>query len=545
MARKLLPALLLTLAIPFLGFAAPLHAQQAEREVNVYFFWGEGCPHCEKEKPFLEGLQQRYPSVNVHDFEVWNSSENRSLFIQVGKALNADVGGVPFTVIGEQYFVGYLSDQTTGKNIEAAVADCAQSGCPDVVGTLLNPLAAQEEEQEEAPANEESEADLPDIAGPEQDARIRIHFFYTGGCPLCSEEKAFLQDIAATDEYVDVLSYDVGTDAYARELYGKALEALDTKATSLPLIAIGEQYFIGWNKDGTTRNAILEGIKCAQEDRCPDRIQQFLYSPISGPSYEKSDTEKESVLPDVLTLPFLGDVKTKNLSLPIFTLIVAGLDGFNPCAMWTLIFLIGLLLGMKDRKRMWILGTAFIMASAGVYFLFLSAWLNLLLFIGFILWVRLAIGLVALGGGGYYLKEFFLNPHGGCKVTGGERRQKVFARMKEITQNSHFALALGGIIILAVAVNLVELICSAGLPAVYTQVLTLSDLPMWQYYLYLLLYILIFMLDDLFIFFSAMITLQMTGLSDKYARVSHLIGGTLMLLIGLLLIFKPEWLMFG
>jgi hypothetical protein len=149
------------------------------------------------------------------------------------------------------------------------------------------------------------------------------------------------------------------------------------------------------------------------------------------------------------------------------------------------------------------------------------------------------------GGGVYNLREYFINKESGCKVTGDEKRQRVFEKLKAITQKQQFWLALGGIIILAGAVNLVELICSAGLPVVFTQILALSNLAKWQYYLYMLLYIFIFMLDDLIVFIVAMVTLKMTGITTKYTRLSHLIGGILMLIIGLLLIFKPEWLMFG
>jgi hypothetical protein len=106
-------------------------------------------------------------------------------------------------------------------------------------------------------------------------------------------------------------------------------------------------------------------------------------------------------------------------------------------------------------------------------------------------------------------------------------------------------LALGGIIVLAFLVNLVELVCSAGLPAIYTQILALNNLANWQYYFYIFLYVFFFMVDDLLIFIVAMVTLKMTGLSTRYARYSHLIGGILMIIIGILLIFKPEWLMFG
>ena len=161
------------------------------------------------------------------------------------------------------------------------------------------------------------------------------------------------------------------------------------------------------------------------------------------------------------------------------------------------------------------------------------------------MWVRVAIGLLALVGGGYNLREYFTNKTGGCKVTGNEKRRKVFEDLKKITHRQELWIAVSGIILLAFAVNLVELVCSAGLPAIYVQILTLTGLPTWQYYAYLLLYIFFFMLDDLFVFFIAMKTLQMTGITTKYSRISHLVGGTIMILVGILLIFKPEVLMFG
>lgn len=385
------------------SFVYPLNNALADtpKEANIYFFWGKGCPHCAKEKPFLKKLQDRYPNVNIFDFEIYKSKENRDLLVQLAKKLNADATGVPFTVVGERYFVGWLNEETTGAAIEKAVQCVFENVCQDIAKSVIE------------------------------------------------------------------------------------------------------------DKNG------------------------------------REKMEREFKLPEKLELPLFGEISTKNISLPVLTVIIGALDGFNPCAMWTLIFLISLLLGMQDRLRMWLLGGAFIVASAAVYFMFLAAWLNLLLFLGFVFWVRVMIGLVAVGGGGYYLKEYFTSKDGACKVAGGEKRRRVFEKIRALTHESSFWLALGGIIILAFAVNLVELICSAGLPAVYTQILTLSNLAKWQYYLYISLYILIFMLDDLIVFFAAMITLQMTGLSAKYSRASHLIGGALMAVIGLLLIFKPELLMFG
>ncbi|HPO05711.1 MAG TPA: glutaredoxin [Candidatus Gracilibacteria bacterium] len=403
MLKKIISSLLFLSIFIFSNFAVQADSLGKNEKVNIYFFWGQGCPHCAKEKSFLQKMQEKYAEIELHDYEVWGNSENRNLMVEFGKRLKASVNGVPFTVIGEKYIVGWMDEANTGTQIE-------------------------------------------------------------------------------------------------------------------------------------------EVIKCALTQNCADLGEDIIKG---NQNVNKTVAEKESQIPPVLTLPLLGEIKTKNISLPVLTIIIAALDGFNPCAMWTLLFLISLLLGMQDRRRMWLLGSAFILSSAVVYFLFLAAWLNLLLFIGFILIVRILIAGVALGGGSYYLKEYFLNPHSTCVVSGSKRRQRVFEKLKKLTHEKHFLIALIGIVLLAVAVNLVELICSAGLSAVYTQILSLSRLSIWQYYGYLILYILVFMIDDLLVFFTAMITLRITGLSEKYSRISHLIGGFAMILIGVLLLFKPELLMFG
>ncbi len=364
-----------------------------------------------------------------------------------------------------------------------------------------------------------------DVNFPESEP-IPIYFFYGDGCPHCADEEVLLDKIQ--EDYprrVEVLSFEVWYNDDNKEYLSEVADELGITVTSVPFTVIGQYYFIGYQDDESTGANIENAVQQCLDFGCAD---------IGSKIYIGS-----------LSVPFLGDVNPENFSLPTLTVIMGLLDGFNPCAMWTLLFLITLLLGMENRRRMWVLGIAFIVASAAVYFLFMAAWLNLLIFLGFILWIRIAIGLVALAGGGYNIKEFFTNKSGTCKVTKSEKRKKVFDRLREITHEKNFFLALAGIILLAIAVNLVELLCSAGLPAVYTQILILNDLAVWQHYLYLLLYILFFMLDDLFVFALAMITLRATGLTTKYTRASHLIGGILMLIIGILLIAAPEWLMFG
>ncbi len=195
-------------------------------------------------------------------------------------------------------------------------------------------------------------------------------------------------------------------------------------------------------------------------------------------------------------------------------------------------------------KRMWILGGAFIAASAFVYFMFMAAWLNLFLFLGFVWWMRVGVGLVAIGGGLYYLKKYFTKKADVCAISEDVKKQKVLDKLKAVVEKKNFWFALVGIILLAGVVNLFELLCSAGFPAIFTKVLSMSELPMWQYYFYLLIYLFFFMLDDVVVFAIAMFTLQTVVFGKKYNRFSILIGGFFMLAIGFLLLLRPEWLSF-
>jgi len=391
--------------------------------------------------------------------------------------------------------------------------------------TLVTPVFAQD-----------SILSSGDFNNPENKADL--YFFWANGCPHCSNEKEFLKELEQKYLSLEIHYLEVTRDEKSVELLKKVGEELDVNISGVPFTIVGEHYFIGYNEQ--TGVAIEEAVQCALQNGCYDAVGSLITSttPFSEP-------QKAKTIPEKIDLPFVGEMETKNISLPMLTIIIGALDGFNPCAMWVLVFLISLLLGMKDKKRMWILGSIFIVTSAFVYFLFMSAWLNLILFLGFIVWIRIGIGIIALIGSGYSLKEYFTNKEAVCKVTNNEKRKKVFENLKDITQKQKLWMAVGGIILLAFAVNLVELICSAGLPAVYVQILTLTELPSWQYYAYLILYIFVFMLDDLFIFFVAMKTLQITGITTRYIRAARLIGGIVMFIVGISLIFKPELLMFG
>jgi glutaredoxin len=379
----------------------------------------------------------------------------------------------------------------------------------------------------------------PPVAPPP--AAVDVQVFWRIGCPHCEKARIFLQAAAARDPGLRVHEYEINAEALNRRAFARAVEYFSIANPAVPLVIVGNRHWVGYDDDATTGSAILSAVTACRASPCAD-VGVGLFADTTRSPVAPAPVQ---AMPKAVSLPLLGEVEIATLSLPALTVLLAAIDGFNPCAMWTLMFLMGLLVGIPDRMRMWALGAAFIAASAAVYYLFLAAWLNLLLFLGMMLWIRIAVATVALAGGVYYLREFFVNPEALCRVTGSASRQRVLTQLRAIALEQRFWLALVGIVALAVAVNLVEFVCSAGIPAVYVQVLTLSALPAWQYHAYLLLYILVFMLDDLLIFIIAMKTLQVTGLTGAYARWSHLIGGVLLLLIGVLLLLKPEWLAFG
>lgn len=388
---------------------------------------------------------------------------------------------------------------------------------------------------------------------------VNAYLFYGDGCPHCASErqflnemkKQFLNDEKSPTKRFSLYEFEIYYNRDNALLMQKVAKALNTDAGGVPLLVVGDKPFIGFGP-GITDKEIENRIDECLQNSCSDLVAGIVGVEVaqntSNQLIENKQAETEQTtsgqMEKMIDLPFLGEISVSSFSLPVLAIVMGALDGFNPCAMWVLLFLISLLLGMTNRKRMWILGSAFIIASASVYFIFMSAWLNLILFIGFVIWARILIGLLAFAGGAYGIKEFIFNKESGCKITGDEKRQKIFEKLKLAINQRSFVLALGGIVALAFMVNLVELVCSAGLPAVFTQVLAMNNLATWQYYLYILLYIFFFMLDDLLVFFAAMITLEMTGVTTKYVRYSRLIGGSIMLFIGAALLFKPEWIMF-
>ena len=348
-----------------------------------------------------------------------------------------------------------------------------------------------------------------------------------------------------------------------------------TNKNGVPFTVIGKKTIVGY-ADGVTDEQIKDAINyylnndyrdyageitgkvkkvevkedtTKDESKTEDKKENKIEKADDTTSTQK---EKDKALDEVnktlKTHLILKKINVKNVSLPIIAILLGLVDGFNPCAMWILIFLITMLFNMKDRKKMWILGLTFILTSGIVYLMFMLAWLNLATFISKIAFIRLLIAVIALVVGlinVYKYIDSLKKKDEGCDVVDKKDRKKIMEKIISITHEKKFIIALLGIMVLAASVNIIELMCSIGIPLLFTQILAMNNLSTFSYMIYMFIYIFFFLIDDIVIFVISMVTLKVTGLSTKYTKYSHLIGGIIMLIIGLLLIIKPELLMFN
>ena len=378
---------------------------------------------------------------------------------------------------------------------------------------------------------------------------VNIYLFYSDDCPHCKAEKKLLKEIEQDYDNVRIYQYEVHTSSNEEKLLDIA-DLLGVEVKGVPFTVIANKVFMGFNYDNY-KSKFLGTIEYYSDNGYEDKVGKYL-DVENMPSYSvklEDDNNYKEFMANYgnHVISILGfKINAKNLTLPIISILIGFVDGFNPCAMWVLLFLISMLIGMKDKKRMWTLGIAFLFSSAIIYMLFMISWLKVATFLTSVTLIRTILGLIAIIFAIYNIYGYFkTRKNNGCTVVNDKKRTKIFDKIKKFTTEKNFFLALIGVITLAVSVNIVELACSAGLPLVFTSILSINNLSLFEEMVYIFIYMLFFLLDDLIIFFVAMVTMQLTGISTKYGKLSKIIGGILLLIMGLLLIFKPNWLMFN
>jgi len=366
----------------------------------------------------------------------------------------------------------------------------------------------------------------PAAPQPGGDTLLEVHFFYHSGCPHCKDQEPFNEDMALMYEDVFFVYHD-GADPSQYAILLELIEGTNVTERDLdfPATIVGKRAFVGWE---------------SREVNGPP-IEQAIVDCLAGNCGGTADPEEEDV-PSEITLPLFGTIRVADYSLPALAIVLGLVDGFNPCAMWVLAYLISMLFVLQDRRKAWLLVGSFVAASGILYYLFMTAWLNAFLLIGYSRPITIVIGAIALGAGIFNLHDYIKS--GGeivCEVVDADSRKSTMSRIQSLATSPLSVATVFAMIALAFIVNSIEFVCSAALPAIFTRVLTIAQLGVAQYYLYILLYVGFFMLDDLIIFGAAAFAMN-TALGQRYAKYSKIVGGVILLVLGVLLLFAPQLL---
>ena len=343
-----------------------------------------------------------------------------------------------------------------------------------------------------------------------------IEVFVRSGCPHCETARDFLHQLQREHPSLHIIVHDLAQDPTALPRLRALADARGIATIGVPTFLIGDKVIVGFLSAGTTGAEIRAHLD--------------------------TGAQHTAGAPESIKTSWFGELRVRDLGLPLFTIIIGLLDGFNPCAMWVLLFLLSLLVNLQDRRKMALLAGTFVFVSGLVYFAFMAAWLNVFLLIGLSRAVQIGLGGIALFVGAVNVKDFFAWRQGITLGIPASAKPGLYARVRAILHAENLTGALTGIMILAGLVNTIELLCTAGFPALYTQVLALQGLPMWEYYGYLGLYNLAYIFDDSLMVMTAVVTLSRTKLQERAGQWLKLVSGTVMAGLGLLLLLKPDWL---
>lgn len=388
-------------------------------------------------------------------------------------------------------------------------------------------------------------AQAADING----GKVLVEMFERKDCAHCQAEKSYLEKLALQRSDVDVRYIDIDTDD-GRALFDRFTSAQKlSKAT--PITVIGATVIQGFDSEKTTGQRI-ENLINANKNKQFIGIEGLLSGQASEVEKTKGaicdSTTGICTMPQaqqfLVTIPFVGaTIDAAEYSLPVLSGLLGLIDGFNPCAMWVLVTFLLVLIQMGSRSRMWTVAGLFILAETIMYYFILNVWFTAWDFVGLDRIVTPIVGAVAVGGGLFFLYEWYKSD-GTCQVVDLEGRAKISGRIKKLASEPFTWLTALGVIALAFSVNVIEFACSIGIPQAFTKIIELNDLSFWQTQGYMADYILFYMVDDFLVFGLALWGFDKLHLTQAYSRWSNLIGGILMLILGYLLIFYPAALRF-
>ena len=362
-----------------------------------------------------------------------------------------------------------------------------------------------------------TQADSAIKVAEKPDSCTTLEIFSRQGCPHCVDAYLYLEKLKTEYPQIEIVARDIHSDPDNMQRFARFNNRFKIDQPGIPSFLICDRYLIGFN-DGKSSGAIIRHMLGLE------------------------NKAKTKTATNEIDMPLFGVVSVEKLGLPMFTMAIGLVDGFNPCAMWVLLILLSILVNLRDRKRILLIAGTFVFISGAVYFIFMAAWLNIFLIIGFSRALQIIIGLTAILIGTVHIKDYFAYKKSLSLSIPDSAKPSIYSRIRDVIYAENIIATFIAIIVMAILVNLIELLCTAGLPAIYTQILTLQQLNTSQYYLYLLLYNIAYMFDDALMVGLIVFTMSKQRLEEAQGRWLKLLSGSIIFILGALLILKPSLL---
>ena len=376
------------------------------------------------------------------------------------------------------------------------------------------------------------------VAG-QKPADVPIYFFYGDGCPHCADEKPFLEKLARSNPRITLYSYETWYVPENSAIFQKIASALGFEPRYVPTTFVGNRYWEGFSEK---LGAEIEAqVNLCLEETCPDLGVGIVPGREAQTAEVTENPGAGAPASSVINVPLIGPVNLESQSLFVSTALIAFVDGFNPCSLWVLSILLSLTLNTGSRKKVFIIGAVFITVTAVVYMLFIAGLFTVFTFVSFFGWIHFVIALVALFFALINIKDYFWYKEGLSFTIADDKKSGVYKGIRRVMQAGDSLWGLvSATFVMAVGVSVVEFSCTAGFPVLWTNLLSAQQVQTTTFILLLLLYMLIYQIDEAAIFLAAVFTLKASRLEEKHGRVLKLIGGMLMLTLAGVMLINPD-----
>ena len=385
--------------------------------------------------------------------------------------------------------------------------------------------------------------------------KVKIEYFGRKDCKNCANLEKFLTELSNKRKDFEYIEYKIDENGENKKFFDEVTTKLKlVKGT--PIIYLNGHIIQGFNTPDTTGKEIVklidEGKKTNSVLTLEEYVKNGKYENISSNGSVCEGDEvceipgltKDASRQVIVNIPFINkSIDLTDYSLPLMSLILGTVDGFNPCAMWVLVLFLTALIAVGSKTKMFRVAGLFILAEAVMYYLILNAWLYTWDFVGLDKWVTPIVGIVGIIGGIFFVRNYLKKGDElSCEVTDFKKRAKISNQIREIANKPFTLLTALGIIGLALSVNVIEFACSVGIPQTYTKILQINNISFWNRQIYTFIYIIGYMIDDIMVFGLALLSVNKLQLTTKYSKWVNLFGGILMIILGLILLLKPSLL---